>query len=164
MPEVQNVGAVDYAQYQPSQYQESYVEDYNAQPEIYDDNVAQMQAASKSRLGATLVSGLVVAGLAGTCGYVFGKRGSKKELEQLQNAADKYKEVAQELQKEADKVLDNNFGGYRFGKDFDKTVKEKLENLKNIFDGKAEDVKEGAEKTAEEAKDKAKEAADEAKY
>ena len=42
MPEVQNVGTVDYAQYQPSQYAQEpdyYTDAYNLQPEVYNENL-----------------------------------------------------------------------------------------------------------------------------
>ena len=79
MSEVQNIGAVDYAQYQPSQIsQEADVENY-----------AQIQAANKSRVGATLMSALVLGGLAVLGGYSFGKhsaKNAKKALEELKNS------------------------------------------------------------------------------
>ena len=76
MPEVQNVGAVDYAQYQPSQYQETSPE-YVSEPEVYDEHADQMRAATKSRLGATILSLAVVGGLALWGGHAWGKKSAK---------------------------------------------------------------------------------------
>jgi hypothetical protein len=60
MSEVQNIGAVDSVQYQPSQYSNEELADvYNTQPEVYDEHMAEMRAASKSRLGASLLSAAI---------------------------------------------------------------------------------------------------------
>ena len=88
MPEVQNVGAVDYAQYQPSQTQnDNYVEDYATQPEVYDEQMAEMQAANKSRLGATLLGAAIIGGLALWGGHAWGKKSSAKERDKAIKAA-----------------------------------------------------------------------------
>jgi len=87
MAEVQNVGAMDYAQYQPSQYQPSqyqedaYVEDYNAQPVIYDEQMAE-QANNKSRVLPTVLMAAAGIGIGLGC-YFWGKHGkvAKSELE-----------------------------------------------------------------------------------
>ena len=92
MPEVQNVGATDYAQYQPSQYQNNEsAENYNVQPEVYDENMAEIKAANKSRLGATIMSAVIVAGI-GVGGYLIGKHSkvSGKDIEKVQDDAKKY--------------------------------------------------------------------------
>ena len=161
MPEVQNVGAVDYAQYQPSQYPaENYAEDYSMQPEVYDESAAQMRTASKSRLGATLLSGAVIAGLALWGGHAWGKKSAAKEIDKAKDAVAKYEEMqkkAEELQKDADNVIDSTFGGFQYGKDF----AQKFKNAFKDFFKKAEDVKdetkEGTKKALEDAKDAATE-------
>lgn len=189
MPEVQNVGTVDYAQYQPSQYKnEDYVDNaYNTQPQVYDESVDEIKTASKSRLGATLLTALIIGGGALWGGYAMGKSGAKKELKELQSAVDKYKEFlekqaaslenqASDLEKQADEVVNTKFGGYKFGKKFANKVKEELGKLKKTFaDLKArakdatellaDDAKEAAEKTADDAKkavDETKKAAEDA--
>ena len=66
MPEVQNIGAADYAQYPQYQEQYSVPEDIQAQ-EIYDPAVEEKKEASKSRLGATILAltlGAVIGGIA----------------------------------------------------------------------------------------------------
>ena len=102
MPEVQNVGAVDYAQYQPSQYQyDDYAENYNMQPEIYDEDYETKKAASKSRLGATILGLAIIGGAALWGGHAWGKKSAAKELDQLKDAAKKYsnKEIVDYLRK-----------------------------------------------------------------
>jgi uncharacterized protein Yka (UPF0111/DUF47 family) len=149
MPEVQNVGAADYAQYQPSQYpQEAYADDYNTQPEVYDENMAAMQSANKSRLGATILTAAVIAGLSAWGGHALGKRSAK-------DAIAKYEELQKKvttLEKDADKVINNWFGNVFHGrnfakkfkeafKDFFKTVNEKIDNVKKTVKDKAKKAK-----------------------
>ena len=87
MPEVQNVGAADYAQYQPSQYPaENYAEDYSMQPEVYDEHAEQMKVASKSRMGATLLTTAVIAGLALWGGHAWGKKSAKDAIANYEKA------------------------------------------------------------------------------
>lgn len=163
MPEVQNVGAADYAQYQPSQYaDDNTYADYNTQPEIYDESYAQMQAANKSRLGATLLSAAVVGGLAYLGGHYMGKRGAKEEIKKATEAIEKYKEMekkaaemekkAAELEKDAENVINKRFGGFKFGKDFAKKIKEFFNKSFKKAEDKKDTVKETTEKTAEDAK------------
>jgi len=175
MPEVQNVGAADYAQYQPSQYpQDTYEQDYNTQPEMYDENYAQMQAANKSRMGATVVAGLIAAGI-GVCGYMIGKKSGKgtdaikkelesvkQELADLKNSEaiknyDKLKTASEEVEKFVGEKHWYNFFG----------VKNKIKNafsfLKEDSKKTADEAKDNVNKEAEKAVDKAKDAAAELK-
>ena len=171
MPEVQNVGAADYAQYQPSQYQgEAYVEDYNTQPEVYDEQMAEIQAANKSRKGAMILTGTIVAGLGLLGGYFIGKHGKasksdmdaiKKELDELKNSDaiknyDKLKQAADEVEKE---VAGRDFWNWWGIKDF---VKNKFAFLKEDTKKAADEAKEAAEDAANNAKEKAEEAAESA--
>ena len=156
MPEVQNVGATDYAQYQPSQYQyEDYTDGYNTQPQVYDESAAEIKNASKSRLGATLLTAAIIGGGFLWGGYALGKRGAKKELTELQNAADKYKDFidkqAKELENEADKVLGKKFP-IKSAKDFAKKVKEEIAKLRDALKGVKDDTKEATDKAADDAK------------
>ena len=175
MPEVQNVGAIDYAQYQPSQSQQEVIgEDYNAQPEVYDESYVQMQAANKSRMGATIVAGLIATGI-GVGGYLIGKHGVKgdevvkKELETLKKELtdlksseavknyDKLKQSAEEVEKFVEEKSWYNFFG----------VKDKIKNafsfLKEDSKKVAEDATQTADKAKDSAEDAAKKAVDEAK-
>ncbi len=167
MPEVQNVGAVDYAQYQPSQYQpEVYAEEYNTQPEVYDEQMEEMKAANKSRLGANILSGVIAAGVGGTIGFLLGKRGKvaksefeavKKELENLQNSEavknyDGMKKGLEELEKLAEENDKKFFGWMKNGKEF----KQKLSKFFEPYKKAAEEAKESAEN----AKDAVEEVAD----
>ena len=168
MPEVQNVGAADYAQYQPSQYpNEVYADDYSTQPAIYDESMAEVQQASKSRLGLTILSVAVAAGI-GIGGYFIGKRAGKNpavdkdsikaELENIKNSEavknyDKLKQAAEDVEKFVEEKSWYNFRG----------VKNKIKNafgfLKEQPKKATEEVKEGAEKVADDAAKKTEEAA-----
>ena len=172
MPEVQNVGAMDYAQYQPSQYQNNEsAENYNVQPEVYDENMAEIKAANKSRLGATILSAIIVAGV-GVSGYLIGKHGKAgvKDIEKFQDYAKKYAE-AQKAMEEVEKVADENagkfFGKSRIGRDFYNKIKELFKPFKNAAEDTKEKADEAAKKAADDAKktteDAAKKAADETK-
>ena len=157
MPEVKNVGAVDYNQYQPQQYQqEDYINDYNSQPEVYDESYSQMKAANKSRIGATILSAAIVAGI-GVSAYFIGKsRGGnidgvkkeleavKKELTELKDSEaiknyDKLKTATEEVEKYVSEKKWYNFHG----------VKNKIKKAFGF-------LKEDSKKVAEETKDKAK--------
>ena len=174
MPEVQNVGAADYEQYQPTQYvndPQAYQEDY-AQPEVYDERAEQMKAASRSRLGATFVSVLISAGIGVTCYYI-GKRAGKgaevsdktmdaikKELEDLKNSEavknyDKLKQSAEEVEKFVEEKSWYNFHGVT------NKIKEAFGFLKADSKKAAEEVKDDAAKAAETAKEEAKKATEE---
>jgi len=156
MPEVQNIGAADYAQYQPSQYQaEDYATDYSMQPEVYDENAAQMRAASKSRLGATLLSGAVIAGLALWGGHAWGKKSAK-------DAVANY-EKAQKAMTEVEKIADENagkfFGVNRIGRDFYNKIKELFKPFKNAAEDAKDEVKDGVKKASDDVKNAAEDAA-----
>lgn len=192
MPEVQNIGAVDYAQqYQPSQYQPSqyqqyddYAENYGTQPEVYDEQAAEMQQASKSRLGATALATLIVA--LGTLGggYYWGNHSAKganaakeaaekaKEtaesaLQELKDSEavkyyDKLKEVTTQLHDIATENAGNFFGKNRVGRGFKDKMDELLTPIKEAI---SKDKEKAAEKAAEETKkiaEEAKEAVEEA--
>lgn len=160
MSEVQNIGAVDYAQYQPSQIsQEADVENYNTQPEIYDENYAQIQAANKSRVGATLMSALVLGGLAVLGGYSFGKhsaKNAKKALEELKNSEavqnyDKVVEALDKVQKVTEKCTGTMFGEYRCGEGVKEMIDKIIERAKN-FKKPAKTVEKSADEIADSAK------------
>lgn len=105
MPEVQNVGAIDSVQYQPSQYSnEEYTEDYNTQPEVYDEQMAEIRAANKSRLGASLLSAAIIGGLAYWGGRTMGKKAASKELEKAKDAVANYEKVLEEVKNKAEKI------------------------------------------------------------
>ena len=173
MPEVQNIGAMDYDQYQPSQYP-SYEEDYSSQPVVYDESAEEMRAASSSRMGATILTGTIVAGLGLLGGYFIGKHGKvsgkdvdkvkdelknvKDELDSLKNSEavkhyDKLKEASENVEKE----IENHSSWSWWG------IKNKV---KSIFKPVKDDIaktQEEAKKAAEEAKKAAEETADSAK-
>ena len=169
MPEVQNVGAVDYAQYQPSQYVDNnYAEEYNTQPEVYDEHAEQMRSASKSRLGETILGLAIVGGLALWGGHAWGKKAAAADIEKAKEAVANYekaKKALEELNQEADKVIDTKLGGFQFGKDFAKKFKEAFNKLFPKAEEGANNTKkakEAAEEVKDKAKDKAKEAGDKA--
>lgn len=143
MAELQNVGVVDSLQYQPSQYpKEDYIEDLNTQPQVFDEKAAEIQAANKSRLGAT--SAIVIGGLAYLGGRTMGKRAAKAELEKAKEAAAKYAESqkvieeiknnAENLNKRVKALSQNNVnkGGQKFLnylRDITNKIIEKIDGL-----------------------------------
>ena len=163
MPEVQNVGAADYAQYQPSQYQyDNYSDEYNTQPQVYDEDAAEIRNASKSRLGATILTAIIIGGGAFWGGHALGKRGAKKELAELQNAADKYKDFidkqAKDLEKQADEVINSTLP-IKKGKTLAQNLKDELKKLREALEGAKDEAKEGTDKAADEAKNATNDAA-----
>jgi len=169
MAEVQNVGAVDYAQYQPSQYtEETYPENYTTQPEVYDENMAEIQAANKNRMGATLLSGTIAVGIGLLGGYLIGKHGKKdldgvkKELDELKNSEamknyEKLKEAAEKVQKEIEEH--NGFSWWGI-KDKVKAIFAEFNNsVKKVGDEVKDEAKDATKKAAEETEKKTEEAA-----
>lgn len=188
MPEVQNIGAVDYAQYQPQpQAEYDNYADYNTQPEVYDENYAQMQEASKSRLGATILTSLIIGGGALIGGYFWGGKGkkaaeiAKKSAEEAQQAAeqaletlknseavrnyDKLKETAQTAMADAEKLADEKagklFDSERCGKGFQKKLDEFFKPVKDNIAKAEEEAKVAKEKAEAEAKAAAEKAGEE---
>ena len=156
MPEVQNIGAADYAQYQPSQYPaENYAEDYSMQPEVYDENAEQMKMASKSRMGATLLTTAVIAGLALWGGHAWGKKSANDAIAKYEEA----KKAMAEVEKIADENAGKFFGLNRIGRDFYNKIKELFKPFKNAAEDAKDEVKEGAEKAAEDVKEAAEDTA-----
>lgn len=177
MPEVQNVGAVDYTQYQPSQYQqENYANDFNTQPEVYDENYAQMQTANKSRMGATILAAAITAGI-GIGAYYLGKSragggnidGVKKELENVKKELtelkdseaiknyDKLKTATEEVEKYVNEKSWYNFRGVK------NKIKKAFGFLKEDAAKVTEEAKDKVNKETEKAVDEVKDAATELK-
>ena len=163
MPEVQNVGTVDYAQYQPSQYQNDvYAEDYNTMPEVYDERAEEMKAANKSRMGATLLTAAIIGGLGLIGGRYWGAKGLKAEKAKAEEAIANYEKLNKATE-EVEKIADENaglfFGENRIGRNF-------YNKLKSLFkDARAaikDEAKEAGEKTADDAAKAAEDAAKEA--
>ena len=119
MPEVQNVGAVDYSKYQPEMYQAQEAAqvpmDINSgeMPIAYDDPImAEKRSAASSMKGLAIagVIGAVVGGLltykfAGTKGSSAAKEAVEKELNELKNSEavknyEKVKEAFVNVEKE----------------------------------------------------------------
>ena len=149
MPEVQNVGAVDYAQYQPSQYpNEQYAEDYNTQPVVYDEKAEEIRTASKSRMGATILSLAVIGGLALWGGHAWGKKSAAKEIEKLTDAASKY-ENAQKAMDEVEKLAKNGNAQYFGGDHCGNKLLNKINELFKPFKKAAEEAGEKAETIAD---------------
>jgi len=159
MSEVQNIGAVDSIQYQPSQYaKEDLQEVYNTQPDVYDERMAEIQAANKSR-AASLISAVIIGGLAYWGGHSMGKKAAKAELQKAKEAAKKYEETqkvleeiknkAEKIDKTADGILNTSGGvsthGEKFVKNVGKIAKNILEKIKKLSET-ATDASEGASK------------------
>lgn len=165
MPEVQNVGTVDYAQYQPSQTAEADYTQYAEAPEVYDEHAEQMKAASKSRAGAKALATIAIASLALWGGHAWGKKAAAAEIEKAKDAVANYKK-AQQAMAEAEKIADENagkfFGKNRVGRNFYEKLKELFSPFKKAAEETKEEVKEGAEKAADDVKDAAEELAEKA--
>ena len=171
MPEVQNVGTVDYAQYQPSQYAQEpdyYTDAYNLQPEAYNENLEEMKAASKSRLGATIAAAAIIGGLAVWGGHAWGKKSASKEIEKAKEAIENY-EKAQKTIQDAQKAMEevetmaNEKAGKFFGSErCGRGLRDKIEELFKPFKKAADDGAKDAEKKVEEAADNTKKVAEDA--
>ena len=149
MPEVQNVGAADYAQYQPSEYSnnEAYEENYNTMPEVYDENAEQMRKAAKTMFGATLFTSIIIGGLAYWGGRASGKKGLEAQIKKANEATSKLEELQNKVselqtakdaavQEVADKTraLETSEQSY-----IDKTLE--LENKMNALEETASTIK-----------------------
>ena len=151
MPEVQNIGAANYAMpVQQNQYATEVPVEDNI-PMVYDPDMEAQKKAASNKLGLTLL-GIALLGTGLAAGRMWGKSGQKAAAEELE----KMKDVAKEVCNDAKKVENSTLGGYRFGKDFAKTTQEKFKPF-------LEDAEKTAEELAEEAKDIAKDAAKETK-
>ncbi|MBR6127664.1 hypothetical protein IKQ21_08275, partial [bacterium] len=121
MPEVQNVGAADYAMpVQQNQYATEPIADENV-PMVYDPEIEAKKKSASAGVGLTLLGLMIAAGLGIWGGKALGSRGkaeAEKSVEQM-------KEVMKDINKGADKVVDNTFGGFRFGQEYARSVKEK---------------------------------------
>ena len=158
MPEVQNIGAVDYAQYQPSQTQYDDYADYNTQPQVYDEEAADIKSASKSRLGATLLTSAIIAGLALWGGHAWGKKGAAKELESAKNAVEQYEKAMKDIEKAAEEGNNQYFGKNHCGNKLLQKIKDILAPFKQAAKDAKEEATEGAEKAAEDVKKSAEDA------
>ena len=158
MPEVKNVGAVDYAQYQPSQYQNDvYTEEYGSAPEVYDERAEEIKTASKSRLGATLLGLAVVGTLAYFGGRHIGKKAANAEIDKAKEAIKKYEEAQKAMEDIEKAAIDGNtnkwFGENHCGNKLRQKIEEAFKPHKKVV----EEAKEGSENSAEGVVDAAKE-------
>ena len=144
MPEVQNVGAVDYAQYQPSQNQnDAYMDDYNTMPEVYDERAEEIRNANKSRLGATIVGLTLAACLGIVGGRYWGARGLKAEKAKAEEAIANYEKLnkaTEEIEKIADENVGKPFSGKRIGRDFYNKLKSLLKDARAAIKDEAEEA------------------------
>lgn len=171
MPEVQSIGATDYAQYQPTQYQQydnQYTDSYGMPPEVYDENTVAMQETSKSNMGAKVLTAAIIGLGALGGGYLWGSHGKKaantaketaeKALEDMKNSEavkfyDKLKEATDTIQNLAEENDRAFFGWMKKGSKFRKKVDELLNPIKDSIKKFKEEAVEAAEKAGEEAKE-----------
>ena len=148
MPEVNSVNSADYNPYQtqPIQTQDHYLANNNMPP-VYDPDIDAKKKSASSGLGLKLLGYALLGTVLVAGGYKWGKSS-------VNNEAEKFKEIAKELDSEANKVVDECFGGFRNGKDFARKTKELLKEyvpeVEEAVDGVAKEAKEAA-KAAEEA-------------
>ena len=146
MADVNGVGPMDYSSMpiQANQLPEQYgmTADEMAGMPAYDPAEAEKgRSSSMGALGWLGLLGLSSALLFG--GKYWGSRGTKAAEAELGKA----KEVLNEIEKKADEVINERFGGFRKGKDLARLVKEK----NKAFKEGAEEAVEKTEEVAEEA-------------
>ncbi|MBR1775671.1 hypothetical protein IJ750_01185 [bacterium] len=165
MPEVQNVGAVDYAnpyqQYEVAEPSQVPAAIDGTMPELYDPEVEQKKQAAGSMTGLKVLGGIAAAGLLLWGGHKWGKNSAKdamKELEELKNSEavrnyDKMKEAVNDVIKTAEETQEFKWLKPKTWKnaDFVKTVKEKLSPFKDDAEKVAEDAEKKVEEAAESA-------------
>ncbi len=103
MAEVQNVGAVDYNQFQPTQLQTVPDDDVANMPAVYDEAIEEKKSAGMGMVGATILGAtmLVVGGL-------IGKKMGSKGVEAAEKAAEEAKQKAEEAVKNYEKIQEAN--------------------------------------------------------
>ena len=164
---VQSIGAPVSTPYvQANSYDSAYpVENAYAIPEY--EEVPESKGSSGTGKVLATVAFLALLGLGGWGCHRLGASSYKKELTELKNSEavknyeglkatfDGMSEAVEKIEKDADKVIDSTFGGWQYGKDFARDVKEKITTP-------FKDAKSKIEKAAKEAEDEAGEAAEEA--
>ena len=162
MAEVQNIGAVDYNQFQPNQYQTVPEEDMANMPVVYDEATEEKKKAGLGMLGATILGAtmLVVGGLAGKH---IGAKGAEKIAEEAKTKAEealkKYEQMQEATAQIEKEIKENNELGFlgRF-KGFQR-MKDKISEIIKPFRKEAEAVENKAAEAGENAAKKAEEAA-----
>lgn len=167
MAEVQNIGAVDYNQFQPEQYQTTpeqlqYTPDaaMDNMPAVYDETVEAKKAAGMGMVGATILGTtmLVVGGLIGKHIGSKGLDAAIKTANEAKAKADEaiknYEKIQEATEKIEQAVKENNDKG-PFGRIFGfQKMKDKISELIKPFKKEAPKAE---EKVAEEAASAAKE-------
>ena len=169
MAEVQNIGAVDYNQFQPNQYQTVPEEDMTNMPVVYDEATEAKKSAGLGMVGATILGAtMLVAG--GLIGRHIGAKGAEKIAEEAkvkaEEALKKYEKM-QEASAEIEKVIKENDEKGWFERIFDiSSMKNKISELIKPFKEAApkaeEKAADEASKVAEKAEDAAKKAEEKA--
>ena len=157
MAEVQNIGAVDYNQFQPNQLQTLPEQDIANMPVVYDEATEAKKASGMGMVGATILGAtmLVVGGLIGKKMGAKGLKAAEEAAEvaklKAEEALKKYEQMQDATAKIEEAIKENNDLGFlgRF-KGFQK-MKDKISKLIKPF--KKEPVE-----TPEEIKDAAKKA------
>lgn len=169
MAEVQNIGAVDYNQFQPNQYQTVPEEDMTNMPVVYDEATEAKKSAGLGMVGATILGAtMLVAG--GLIGKHYGAKGAEKLAEEAKVKAEealrKYEKM-QEASAEIEKTIKENNDKGVFGRLFGfQKMKDKISELIKPFKKEApkaeEKAADEASKVAEKAEDVAKKAEEKA--
>ena len=152
MAEVQNIGAVDYNQFQPTQLQTAPEQEMDNMPVVYDEAAEQKRSAGMGMVGATILGAtmLVVGGL---IGKKMGSKGLEEAKQKAEEAVKNYEKI-QEATSEIEKVIEENNNKGFFQKYFSvESMKNKIMEIIKPFKKEAEAVE---EKAAEKAEDAAK--------
>lgn len=177
MPEVQNVGAVDYSQYQPEMYQAQNTADINGagMPIAYDDPVYEEKRSAASSMKGLAIAGVIGAVVGGLLTYKFaGGKGSESaikkiesELNELKNSEavrnyEKVKEAVLNVEKEAEEAGKKTrwWKPKTWGtKTLTSKIKKIISTAKEGFAKIKDDAGEAAGKVADDAKNAAEDAA-----
>ena len=119
MAEVQNVGALDYNQFQPTQLQTVPEDDVANMPAVYDEAIEEKKSAGMGMVGATILGAtmLVVGGL-------IGKKMGSKGVEAAEKAAEEAKQKAEEAKQKAEEAVKNYEKIQEANSEIEKAIKE----------------------------------------
>lgn len=148
MPEVQNIGAVDYSMpIQQNQYANDFSSEENM-PMVYDPEMEAKKSAASNHLGLTLLGTAIAAGLGIWGGYALGSRNKGVIDGTNQAMKDALKDINGEAKKFAESnIFKKGYGGEKFAESIQQKAKPFIEEAEKI----AEDAAKDGETIAEDA-------------